>query len=602
MNVSHTRHQRIVCASTVRKALLVVGVIGWLCGVGLSATGQIWPDCSDGQCVAGDLVVNSMSIDAQPCSGATRSGILKAELFASSTRYNIRVAAQVYVTGDGSSGYLKTVDYCWPGAFTGTHTITLDSNISWDCSASLELRYTLVSWQVQSDSYPCTSALPCSEIAPKCNGDYYNLRIAVTGSEPENSVPVGVNSLVITQEDVTYTFGVGDFGYADSDGDPLGQIRITSLESVGNLLFGGADVALGQVITAGELAGGQLAYVPLPGQSGTAYDSFRFLVHDGTTYSASDAAMTVHVELVNDSPVAVADIGTVNENESVDLDVLGNDTDPDGDPLSLVSVSDPARGTAGIVGSIIRYTPDPFFYDFDSFTYVIEDPSGAEASASVSVHVVHPNTPPVANAGGSYEGDTRTPIVLDGRFSIDPDVSDLLEYRWDVQGDGTWDTDWLRSTSHTHLYERPFLGRAILEVRDIYRGSPLGTSDQDDAYVRILPAPTELAVSIFVDLDGNGAFDAEDVGLGGVEVIVDGRTVLVTEDDGTALVRGIEPGEHTVELTEGGRTYLQDRGFFISPDAAQSFSIASGEWLALLFHPEVRGFLELEMQGERESP
>jgi len=423
-----------------------------------------------------------------------------------------------------------------------------------------------------------------------------------TWTYASNRPPAASNRSVSTDEDVPLVFTPSDFGYSDLDGDPMDHVKITSLESVGDLQLSGAHVALGQEIPASLIDTGNLTYTSLPDANGSPYDSFRFAVHDGTELSASDYQMTVNVVAVNDPPVSRDDAFAVDENDVGEIDVLANDSDVDGDSLTVLSVTDPEHGTAQIVASIVRYTPDAFYVGEDSFSYSAADPSGEEDSAVVMAEVIHPNLPPTANAGGLYEGDTKTPVTLDGRFSVDPDVSDLLEYRWDVEGDGTWDTDWLRSTSHTHLYERPFLGRAVLEVRDIYRGSPLGTSDQDDAYVRVLPAPTELAVSIFVDLDGNGEFDAEDVGLGGVEVVVDARTVLVTEDDGTALVRGIEPGEHTVELTEGGRTYLQDRGFFISPDASQSFSIASGEWLALLFHPEVRGFLELEMQGERESP
>ena len=80
----------------------------------------------------------------------------------------------------------------------------------------------------------------------------------------------------------------------------------------------------------------------------------------------------------------------------VTVDVLANDTDPDGDPLSIQSVSVPAHGAATIVAGKVVYTPSATYVGPDSFTYTIDDGHGGTSSATVTVDVQNRN--PIANA------------------------------------------------------------------------------------------------------------------------------------------------------------------------------------------------------------
>jgi hypothetical protein len=117
---------------------------------------------------------------------------------------------------------------------------------------------------------------------------------------------------------------------------------------------------------------------------------------------------------------------------SVLIDVLANDSDPDGDPLTITEVSDPANGTTAIEANQIRFTPDAGFSGETSFTYVISDGRGGTSSATVTVTVTSGNRAPVANAGPDqsvYLGDA---IVLNGSGSSDPD-GDPITYLWTVQ-------------------------------------------------------------------------------------------------------------------------------------------------------------------------
>jgi hypothetical protein len=87
-------------------------------------------------------------------------------------------------------------------------------------------------------------------------------------------------------------------------------------------------------------------------------------------------------------PVAVNDTATVPEGQSVVIPVLANDGDPDGDPLTIASVTQGAIGAVTInADQTLTYTPNANACGADSFTYTISDGRGGTATASVSVSV-----------------------------------------------------------------------------------------------------------------------------------------------------------------------------------------------------------------------
>src|SRR5206468_1080942 len=90
---------------------------------------------------------------------------------------------------------------------------------------------------------------------------------------------------------------------------------------------------------------------------------FTYKTTDGTDDSASAATVTVHVATVNDAPVAVDDSANTNEDTSVDIDVVANDTDlantTADHPLSLRDALPTYGGTAVLQpdGRTVRFTP-----------------------------------------------------------------------------------------------------------------------------------------------------------------------------------------------------------------------------------------------------
>ena len=89
----------------------------------------------------------------------------------------------------------------------------------------------------------------------------------------------------------------------------------------------------------------------------------------------------------NESPVAVDDVLSLDEDATGSLDVLANDRDPDGGPLTLRSVGLAARGTATAVGNAVMYRPNPDANGSDTFIYVLADDRGEATTGRVNVSI-----------------------------------------------------------------------------------------------------------------------------------------------------------------------------------------------------------------------
>lgn len=200
-----------------------------------------------------------------------------------------------------------------------------------------------------------------------------------------------------------------------NDRDPEGEML-----AISNL----SDPANGLVEL---LSNGNLRYIPNPNFFGS--DSFGYTVSDGNG-GTDTATVTVTVTGVNDDPVAGDDSDATDEDKPVDIDVLGDDEDVDGDTLTVSAVDAAANGTTAInPDGTIRYTPNTGFDGADSFSYTVSDGNGGTDTATVTVTVsAAPNQLPVVSAitAGFGEDQTgRTVKLLDPAFVSDPDGDDL---------------------------------------------------------------------------------------------------------------------------------------------------------------------------------
>ncbi len=250
----------------------------------------------------------------------------------------------------------------------------------------------------------------------------------------QNDGPIAANDSATTTEDTP----VDVFVLAndtDVDGNTL------SIASVGPVPAHGTAAVDGDHIT----------YTPAPDFCGV--DSFGYTVTDGSLTAAA-TVVPVGVRCVNDPPAAHDDAFLATEDTPASIEVLANDTDPDGDSLSLVSVTDPPHGTASVASTgVANYAPDPNFCSsgspaaVDTFGYTVSDNHGGSSTGTVTVMVTCVNDPPsiaaigaqstewgyrltVPLVGSDPDGDALTYSVVSGPGAVEADGAGGYRFAW----------------------------------------------------------------------------------------------------------------------------------------------------------------------------
>ncbi|EGR2179986.1 tandem-95 repeat protein [Vibrio parahaemolyticus] len=187
---------------------------------------------------------------------------------------------------------------------------------------------------------------------------------------PINDAPNAENDVITTEEDTAVTIDVL-VNDSDVEGDVL-SIQSASVPS-----------EQGSV----DIVDGKLVFTPAENFNGEA--TITYIVTDGDL--TDEANVTVTVTPVNDSPVAVDDTVSTQEDTVVTIDVLPNDSDVDGDKLSIQSASVPeAQGKVEIVEGKLVFTPAENFNGDAEITYTVTDGQLTdEAKVTVTVNPVN---------------------------------------------------------------------------------------------------------------------------------------------------------------------------------------------------------------------
>jgi hypothetical protein len=261
-------------------------------------------------------------------------------------------------------------------------------------------------------------------------------------------------------------------------------------------------------------------YTPDDDYFGT--DTFEYTVHDGRG-GWDVATVRVTVTGVNDRPIAVDDWASTPEDQPVQIDVVTNDEDVDGnpDPTTVEVLDGPDSGRITNVNpntGVITYRPNANWNGSDSFTYRIRDDGSpaprrwSEVPATVSVTTDPVPDFPVADAGPDQTVFSNDLVTLDGSGSEDPDGGDL-RYFWSYHGDIPLvlsDPNAIRPT-----FTAPFAPSNLLFSLTVLDEDNWGDTDTVEVEVRSRPPVANAGPDLYVytgeqaALSGAGSSDPD---------------------------------------------------------------------------------------------
>ena len=422
----------------------------------------------------------------------------------------------------------------------GTVTFTPDTNLCGDASASF--KYTVDDGNGGTDTGTVTIDLGCENDNPVANDDTVSAdedtATDVTAAVLSNDTDVDGDTLVVSDADnatggtvgfaggvVTFTpdagqcgDGLGSFDYVVSDGnggtDPghatvdvtcANDAPVASDDGVSgtedqDLVIDGGDLTSndndgdGNALTVSAvtnpsggtvvLVGTTITFTPNAELCGDDVASFDYTVDDGNG-GTDTGTVTISLDCVNDNPVADDDTASGTEDQDVTVsadDLVAEDTDVEGDTLSVDSVGNPSGGTVSLAAGIATFTPaaDLCGDDVASFDYTVVDGNGGSDTGTVTISLDCVNDNPVATddtASGTEDQDITVPA--DDLLANDSDVDDGDTLSVDSVGNPSGGTVSLVAGTVTFIPDANLCGDAAASfdytLVDDHGGSDTGT-------------------------------------------------------------------------------------------------------------------------------
>jgi LPXTG-motif cell wall-anchored protein len=475
-------------------------------------------------------------------------------------------AAAGTVTFTPSHGYSGAASYTYTLSDGNGGTVTRTVNVT----VGPDQAPTAVadSFSIAQDAAAATVSVLANDTDPE--GD--PLTVTSVGAAAHGTVTVIAGGTGVTYKPTAGYSGPDSFTYTISDGyggTATGTVSVTVTRTNRPPTYDAVASNTSQSIP----AGGSLA--ALRATDPDAGDTLRFTVASGTlpagitlnadgTFSGratgggsttvvitvSDgkggtASTTLVVTVANGPPNAVADSASTPMGTPVTLSPLSNDTDPNGDALSLVSAANGADGTVSVTGSVVTYTPGPGFFGTDSFTYVVTDPQGARATGTVTVNVTFVNSPPVYTLTTNNTSQTIDPQTAPAAVTATDANGDPLTYALtggtlppgvSLNPDGSFGG--LSTTAGSYPVTIRVSdgqgGTATTSLTIFVRNAPPAASDDTDTTLSNTPVTTPVR---FNDRDANGD-----------------PLVVASVTQGTS-------GSVAIDATSGNPTYTPDPAF-----------------------------------------
>jgi hypothetical protein len=383
-----------------------------------------------------------------------------------------------------TAGSSVTIDVLKNDTDADNDTLTIDSVSQGTKGGVVKIENNQITYTPPSTSYTGTDSFTYVVKDSKGGTNTSSVTINVQAPNPSNQSPVTVADAITAASGVAYTFNP-----LTNDSDPDGDTLIVQSTTQG---------AHGKV----SINGSNLIYTADTAYVGT--DSFSYTVSDGKGGTAIGTVnVTVIAASTNQKPVAVADTAATTLNKPVFIDVLKNDSDPDGDKLSLEFTQGKNGGTVTInTQNILIYTPKANYSGEDSFTYTITDGKGGSDTTTVTINIT---------------GGTTTLTALPDTFTIDNNVTTLL----DVVANDTIPASKVATLT---LLEMPKNGKASVKTGKIeyIPNQDFVGSDSFTYQVTLDDGSTSQAsvtlsirsVDISLDTDKDGLSDSDELTLG----------------------------------------------------------------------------------------
>ena len=376
-----------------------------------------------------------------------------------------------------------------------------------------------------------------------------------------NEAPTGTNATITINEDTSRTITAASFGFSDVDaGDSMSAVRIDTLPTAGTLTLSGVAVTTGQVVSAADLAAGNLAFTPAANANGTGYANFTFSVRDSNNaYDTAPNTLTINVTAVNDAPTDLSlSLSTVAEN-AVNGTVVGTitGTDPDAGDSKSYTFTNSAGGrfainrTTGVItvadGSLLNYEAATSHL----VTVRVTDSGGLTYDQSFTIQLTDVNE---ASTGA------------DGTVTINEDTSHTLT----TADFGFSDVDAGDSLSAVRIESLPSAGSLTLSGVVVTAGQVITAADLNAGQLVFTPAADASGVgyaSLTFTVRDRGNLYAAGPNTLTVDVTPVNDTPVVSANTGATLAEG---GTHTID---SGELALTD----VDNSAAQlTYSIGTG--------------------------
>ncbi|RUM78219.1 MAG: hypothetical protein DSZ13_00220, partial [Candidatus Thioglobus sp.] len=448
-----------------------------------------------------------------------------------------------------TSGVLTSVDIDNLDTFTastnvGTYgTLNLTENGLWDYEAN-SAHDNLAKGVTATDEFTVASI----------DGTEAVITITITGTNDAPVIDSTVEQTGALTEDHAIATATGMVIATDADmGDSLTYSVNNTQGTYGSISL---DTQTGQWTYTIDNTAGSATQALAKAEQAT--DNFSVTVTDGEDSTSQE--IVISITGTNDAPIATTDNVTTNEDTSVIIDVLANDSDVDGDDLTVTSAT-ANNGTVSInADGTLGYQGKQDFNGTDTITYTVDDGKGGTDTATVTVDIAAVNDAPTIVSGISSVSMSETESNIYDLSAHFSDVEgDTLTYNGTIVNDvGDYISDlpssWLNLDSATGVItSKPGITNSgdynikitakeanTAETHEVTTSYVLSV---ENAIVSVASHGTLSNAQAFLDANDNGALDWIDANGDNKWDAGEGESWTLTGDDGGFVLIGISQDE-----------------------------------------------------------